>query len=72
MQNQGFAGSYTAFVSFLFHPLHRNPSTLSPVRHLSVIVCLLGLSGMICKNQEKVISETPALLSRVFNFQLVL
>ena len=39
--------------------LSTQPWTLLAVSNLSVTVCLLGLSGIICRLQEQIISETP-------------
>ena len=63
---------YTTFLPHPSHPLHHSPSTLSAVSHLSVTVCRLGLSGIICRYQEQIISETPVPYFGVFNFQIVL
>ena len=52
--------------------LSTQPRTLSAVSILSVTVCLLGLSGIICRRQEQIISETPAPYFGVFNFHIVL
>ena len=39
--------------------LSTQPRTLLAVSNLSVTVCLLGLSVIICRLQEQIISETP-------------
>jgi hypothetical protein len=42
-------------------PLSTQPRTQLAVSNMSVTVCLLGLSGIICRLQEHIISETPCL-----------
>ena len=71
-QNQAFAWTFYSVSNSPSHTLYHSPSTLSAVSHLSVTVCRLGLTGIICRHQEQIISEKPAPYFGVFNFQIVL
>ena len=60
---------YTTFLPHPSHPLHHSPSTLSAVNHLSVTVCRLGLSGIICRYQEQ--SSVKHLIIIIYDYLLI-